>query len=87
MCINPYRKHKKVIRELLAALPLTHYAATVIQEYVAAHEYGLAWEHIVYEINDNKIIITPAVYGKIHESAKLMKLPEAAYAFLKALIK
>lgn len=85
--LNPYRKHKKAIRELLAALTLAQSAKKIIQEYVEAHEYGLAFEHIVYEINENKIIITPAIYDKIYLLAVLMKLPEATYAFLKALIK
>jgi hypothetical protein len=75
------------IRELLAALPLAHHAATLVQEYVGANEWGLAFEHIVYEISENKIIITPDVYDKIHVLAVLMKLPEETYAFLNALIK
>jgi hypothetical protein len=51
----------------------------IIEEYIEYHEFGLAFEHIVYELNENSISISNEYYNEIKKVSELMKLNESEY--------
>ena len=62
-------------------------AKLVVEEYIASLEYGLAFDHLLYELYERKINITPEFFYEITEIANLMKLREDEYVHMKELVK
>lgn len=84
--LDPYKRQKKAILELKSNLSLDDNAKEIIQEYIDANEFGIAFEQIVYEINENEIKITSSTYDQINQLAQLMMIPDDNYKFLQIFI-
>lgn len=51
----------------------------IVEEYIEYNEFGLAFEHIVYELGENNIRITNEFYFDIKKVADLMEINEDEY--------
>ncbi|QQT32031.1 MafI family immunity protein [Sphingobacterium multivorum] len=51
----------------------------IVEEYIEYNEFGLAFEHIVYELGENSIRITNEFYFDIKKVADLMEINEDEY--------
>ena len=51
----------------------------IVKEYIEYHEFELALEHIVYEINENDLNIDYHFYCEVRKVAGLMGLDEVEY--------
>ncbi len=51
----------------------------IVEEYIEYNEFGLAFEHIVYELGENDIRITIEFYFDIKKVADLMEINEDEY--------
>jgi hypothetical protein len=51
----------------------------IVEEYIEYNEFGLALEHIVYELGENDIRITNEFYFDIKKVADLMEINEDEY--------
>lgn len=51
----------------------------IVDEYIEYNEFGLAFEHIVYELYENDIRITNEFYFDIKKVADLMEINEDEY--------
>lgn len=51
----------------------------IVEEYIEYNEFGLAFEHIVYELGENDIRITNEFYFDIKKVADLMEINEDEY--------
>lgn len=76
------RNLSQLIRDLL--LKAVEFGVSVegeliVEEYIEYHEFGLAFEHIVYELNENNISINKEYYVEIKKVGDLMKLNESEY--------
>lgn len=81
--MDPYKKHKHLIAQLLAALSFADPTRKIIAEYLEAGEYGIAFDQIVQDIFEYRIPMKAADYRQIEALAQLMQLPEDEYTFLK----
>lgn len=80
--MDPYKKHKHLINQLLSALPFEDHTRKIVAEYMDAGEYGIAFDQIVQDIFEYRISLRAADYRQIDALAQLMKLPEEDYTFL-----
>ncbi len=51
----------------------------IVEEYIEYNEFGLAFEHIIYELGENDIRITNEFYFDIKKVADLMEINEDEY--------
>jgi hypothetical protein len=51
----------------------------IVKEYIEYNEFGLAFEHIIYELNENNINISYEYYIELKKVADLMKIDENEY--------
>ncbi|WP_394677568.1 MafI family immunity protein [uncultured Sphingobacterium sp.] len=51
----------------------------IVDEYIEYNEFGLAFEHIVYELGENDIRITNEFYFDLKKVADLMEINEDEY--------
>lgn len=51
----------------------------IVDEFLEYNEFGLAFEHIVYELTENNIGITSEYYKEIIEVAYFMEINEKEY--------
>lgn len=80
--MDPYKKHKNLIDQLLIALPFDDHTRKIVAEYLDAVEYGIAFDQIVHDIFECRISLKAADYRQIEALAQLMKLPQEDYTFL-----
>ena len=80
--MDPYKKHKHLIDQLLTALPFEEHTRKIVAEYLDAGEYGIVFDQIVHDIYEYRISLKATDYRQIEALAQLMKLPEEDYTFL-----
>jgi len=51
----------------------------IVEEFIKYNEFGLAFEHIVYELGENDIRITNEFYFDLKKVADLMEINEDEY--------
>ncbi len=81
---------KNKLRGLLSTLLIlrnSNEVKKIVEEYIDYNEYGLAFEHITYELHENEISISNEYFLQLQEMGKALGLAEKEYAFLKELIR
>jgi hypothetical protein len=58
----------------------------IVNEYLEYHEFGLAFDQILYELHEFKIPINSLFYLQIEELATMMDLSKDNYLHMKELI-
>lgn len=79
-------KLQEQLRTLLTLKPSDEIKQPV-EEYIEYNEYGLAFEHITYELYENEVYISNEYFQQLQEMGKALGFTEKEYAFLKELIK
>lgn len=82
MYFSKNKKLKQLIADLLTKLleiRASEECRTIVKEFLEYNEFGLAFEQIVYELNENNIRITSKYYFEIKKVGDLMKLDENEY--------
>jgi L-serine deaminase len=57
------------------------------KDYLIHHEFGLCLDTIATQLYEYSLPIDAAFYVQLQEGAKMMKIPETKYSFMKELIK
>lgn len=86
---NVQKNNKKKLQELLSTLlnlRPSDEIKQVVEEYIEYNEYGLAFEHITYELHENGICISNEYFLQLQEMGKALGFDEEEYGFLKKLI-
>lgn len=60
-------------------LGLSREGELIVKEYIDYNEFGLAFEHIIYELNENNINISNEYYFDIKKVADIMNLDKNEY--------
>ncbi len=51
----------------------------IIKEYIEHNEFGLAFQHLIYELNENNINISHGYYIELKNVADFMKIDKNDY--------
>jgi hypothetical protein len=81
--------NRKIKNLLIAAVTfgVNENASTIVNDYLEYNEFGLAFEHVVYELYENNIMITEEFYKEVVDIGILMKINESEYHYIKELIR
>jgi uncharacterized protein YpbB len=82
MLFTKAAKTKQLLRDLLSKAILfgvSKEAELMVEEYIQYNEFGLAFEQIVYELNENGISINNYFYAEMKNVGDLLKLNENEY--------
>lgn len=58
-----------------------------MEEYIEYNEYGLAFEHITYDLHENELSISNEYFLQLQETGKALGFAKEEYVFLKELIR
>lgn len=84
---NPIKNKLQELLSKLLILKPSGEIKQIVEEYIEYKEYGLAFEHITYELHENELSISNEYFLQLHETGKALGFAEEEYAFLKELIR